>query len=350
MRSVRAIILHHDPGPGAGPLERSLVEARDRLAERQRRGFELAGAVADLVTVEPGATFAGTVRAFVRSERPDGLVILGSGALPLARQADRKRFVDASRVEARFALANNRYSADAVAVACADVLLGLPDLPGDNALPRWLADRAGYRVEDLAARWRLQVDLDGPLDLLLVGDPAAIPVAAVSARLAAAKRVAADPSAELLIAGRASSATLRWLERSTASRVRALIEERGLRASSPLAGGTSGVRHRPPASILGLLLDRDGPESISRHLTGLADAAIVDSRVLLAHRLGAEERRWPTAEDRFASDLLLHDRIEDDWLRALTRAAASAPIPILLGGHSLVGPGVRLALAGRAPG
>jgi hypothetical protein len=79
----------------------------------------------------------------------------------------------------------------------------------------------------------------------------------------------------------------------------------------------------------------------------LADAAIVDSRVLLAHRLGADEHGWPSAEDRFASDLLLPERIADGWLRELTQAALASRIPILLGGHSLVGPGVRLLLGRR---
>jgi hypothetical protein len=68
---------------------------------------------------------------------------------------------------------------------------------------------------------------------------------------------------------------------------------------------------------------------------------------VLAHRLGADEGAWPVAEDRFASDLLLPDRIADPWLRDLTTSALEAPIPVLLGGHTLVGPGVRLALRGR---
>jgi hypothetical protein len=69
--------------------------------------------------------------------------------------------------------------------------------------------------------------------------------------------------------------------------------------------------------------------------------------VVLAHRLGADERRWPSAADRFASDLLLHEPIADPWLRELTASAAAAPIPILLGGHTLVGPGLRLAIGSR---
>ena len=44
--------------------------------------------------------------------------------------------------------------------------------------------------------------------------------------------------------------------------------------------------------------------------------------------------------------LLLADRVRDPWLAELTAAAAGASIPVLLGGHSLVGPGLRLALGG----
>ena len=86
------------------------------------------------------------------------------------------------------------------------------------------------------------------------------------------------------------------------------------------------------------------PASLGGLLARFGDAAIVDTRVLLAHRLGADETSWPAAEDRFASDLLLPEAVGDPWLRELTASAAAAPIPILLGGHSLVGPGVRLVV------
>jgi hypothetical protein len=171
-------------------------------------------------------------------------------------------------------------------------------------------------------------------------DAGGIELEPVSAALDAVRRVAADPHAELLIAGRTSAATLAWLERSTAARNRAIVEERGLR--------TSAAGQRPPASVLGAVLERDGAESLGAHLARLCEAAIIDTRVLLAHRLGAEESAWPTPEDRYASDLLLAERIADPWLAALTASAAAAPIPILLGGHTLVGPGVRL-LIGRRP-
>lgn len=106
---------------------------------------------------------------------------------------------------------------------------------------------------------------------------------------------------------------------------------------------------RPSRSALGLLLDADGPTALAAIVGKLADAAAVDTRVLMAHHFGRSEAAWPDAEDRFASDLLLPDQIRDPWLRALTVSAAGSRVPILLGGHTLVGPGLRLALRPRRP-
>ena len=61
------------------------------------------------------------------------------------------------------------------------------------------------------------------------------------------------------------------------------------------------------------------------------DALVHDARVLEAH-LGLS----PSRDDRFRSDLFDAESISDPWLRELTLAAADAPIPVLLGGHSLV--------------
>jgi hypothetical protein len=326
-----------------------LDAARLDLASEHRRAFAAAGS--DEVRVQIGAdrgTFGDRLRDVLRSVRTTGVVVLGSGAIPLARAAEVERLVAAGRSAARVALTNNRYSADVVAIGDAGSLPAVPGLPTDNALPRWLEEIAGYRVEELRPRWRLGVDLDSPLDLVLLNRPADANVVGVATqRLVAVAERAHDRTAELLVSGRTSSAALSWLERAVPARVRAVVEERGLRASSPLAVGSRSDGHRPPASILGRLLERDGPASLGHHLSGLADAALVDTRVLLADRLGADERAWPSPEDRFASDLLLAGRIIDPWLRELTAAALAAPIPIVLGGHSLVGPGLRLALAVR---
>lgn len=346
MTRVVALIFHARPGPGAGPLTEAFGAIRRANGVALAAGFQRAGAD-DAVVVDglpDGRPFGERVRAAVAGLAADGFVVLGSGSIPLAQPIDLAAFVATAAGPAGQALANNRFSADVVAIAGRDRLAALPNLATDNGLPRWLAEQDGFRVDDLRRRWRLQVDLDSPLDVLLVGprriaalDTAEVATGAVRARLAGVAAVGRDPLGELVVAGRSSASGLAWLERSTASRTRALIEERGFR--------TRPAGQRPVRSALGLLLDRDGPEAIGTILAELGEAALVDSRVLLAHRFGADERGWPGTEDRFASDLLLPERIADPWLRSLTAAALDAPIPVVLGGHSLVGPGLRLALA-----
>jgi hypothetical protein len=168
------------------------------------------------------------------------------------------------------------------------------------------------------------------------------------------RELAADPRRELLVFGRAGSVTLHWLEGHVRCRVRFLAEERGLRASSPLAlrftqpaGSAHREAPRPPRATLGRLLAARGPQALADTVAELADGALIDTRVLLADRLGADEAGWPVPADRFASDLLRADQVGDGWLRALTASATGSSLPIALGAHSLVGPGVRLLLGSR---
>lgn len=360
MPEVSVLILAPAPPPDAGPLARRLDEARTAIGDAHRRAFLEAGAAEAVFRREPpdDTRFGERLRRLAGELRGPGLVVLGAGSVPLATAADLRAFVEAAAADSPRALANQRYSADVVAIARADVVLaGLPtDLDTDNALPRWLAERAGIEVRDLRTRRRLAMDVDSPVDLLVLEGAPGIETpmpddadaAPVRARLAALRVLATDPGAELLIAGRMAAADLRWAELHTRSRTRALVEERGLRTAA--AGVLVGrANRRPPRSVLGLLLDRDGASSIGRHVAALADGGLLDTRVLLAHRLGADERGWPPAEDRYASDLLLPGRVRDPWLAELTAAALAAPIPILLGGHGLVGPGARLALRRGSP-
>jgi hypothetical protein len=344
MTRVAVRLFHAEPGPDAGPLERLLDAARRDLAERHVAGFRAVGA--DDVTIVSGppddTPFGARLRELVEREQPAGIVVLGSGTIPLARKRDRRAFVDAARGNRQTALANNRYSADVLAVASAERLLELPDLPGDNALPRWLEEVAGYEVRDLRKR-RLQVDLDSPVDLVVAGIDESGPLERAAGALAAFAAVAADRRAEIVIAGRTSASTLRWLEQKAAARKRAFIEERGMRAASPLAMQDAEPT-RPPRSLLGRVLDAEGPSALGTILAAHGDAAVLDTRVLLAHRLGPDEAAWPRAEDRYASDLLDADAVSDPWLRELTASAVAAAIPVVLGGHTLVGPGLPLAL------
>ena len=137
-----------------------------------------------------------------------------------------------------------------------------------------------------------------------------------------------DRDATIVVAGRVSSATWSYVERETACSTRVFSEERGMRASGRQARGEA-------RSLLGYLLDAVGMDRFFEELATLGQAAFIDNRVLFAHR-----NLWPSAADRFHSDLGQVACIGDPFVRSLTEAALSAPIPVIMGGHSLVAGGM----------
>lgn len=355
---VTLVVLHRDPRPGDPPLVAMLQLARRVVAEHHVRLFRAAG-VGAVVVAEPGQarSFGEELARIVSTHRIERLVVLGSGAVARLRGADVQRLLAVAGSPGRCAATNNRHSSDVCAISDATVLLDLPPLPSDNSLPRWLEGAADVVVEELPGRRRLAFDLDSPLDAALLRMTRDVP-AAVRAGLPAVdvprldelRALCADPRRELLVFGRSSAETMSWLERNVRCRVRFLAEERGMRAASPLAdaaGGGVSRPARPPHATLGRLLDASTPGAFAGIVAGLADGAVVDTRVLLADRLGSDEAAWPTAEDRFASDLHRVAAIEDPWLRELTASAASSAMPIMLGGHTLVGPGIPIVCGRR---
>ena len=375
MQHVAVRILHPPTPDDAGELTRLLGKARRIAADVLAARFSALGAddVAVVSSARGERSYGERLRGIVEALPGDaGLVVLGSGSTPLAADADLRALISVAGAGEAVALTNNRYSSDVVAIGRAAILASVPDLPADNLLPRWLTSVAGVDIDELPDRARLGMDIDSPLDLeLLRRDPSTpAPLVALARSMAhrldraaeafdALAELGRDPTRELFVSGRLSAATLRDLELRTACRIRALVEERGLRASAAIAGsrppdtneddeaeddGVEDDGQRLPASILGMLLDRDGAASIGLLVAHLADGAVIDTRVLLAHRHGPDEAAWPSPEDRYASDLLLADRVRDPWLQQLTLHAWSHAAPIALGAHSLVGPGLRLAL------
>jgi hypothetical protein len=176
------------------------------------------------------------------------------------------------------------------------------------------------------------MDIDTPADLLLLGlHPRIGPEAAAylraqpqdRSRWLSAGRILFTPGKQVALIGRVASAVWSHVEAHTQVWIRVFSEERGMTASGRQAAGRAFARRgapRPP-----------GPEDFFAELCELADAAFFDTRVVLAH-----QRLWPSAADRYASDLGWADHIQDPFLRALTAAAGRAPIPIVLGGHGVV--------------
>ena len=278
--------------------------------------------------------FGLALKRVVREEGLDGILYVGSGSGVLLDLPQVRRLVDFSRRREAGALLNNAFSCDVAAIAQARRLLDA-DLPAiDNPLGFTLSD-LGMPVYALPRDAASQFDIDTPTDLVVLGaagrggprlraflaeEPLAHPF------LDPLLGCLADRRARLLLVGRVNPETWGAFEREVACRTSALAEGRGLRSYPDR-----------PGTLLGTLLEEVGPERMLRELSLRADAAILDTRPLLAR--GGQ---LPPASDRFASDLLSPEEIRDPIWAAFTRTALSSSVPVLLGGHSLVSGGLFL--------
>ena len=265
------------------------------------------------------------------------VVYFSGGSVPLLSAQEFEGVAqELGRGEGRM-VTNNYYSADLVAFSPADALRRI-ELPAiDNPLARLLAEQAGLTTHTLSRSVASQFDIDSPADLAVL-----TLVGGAGPRLQALldgwgldvslyRRILplfVVSTAQVLVAGRSNSRVWQYLERETVCRVRFLAEERGMQAEGRVEGGQA-------RSMVGFYLAAVGVQRFFETLAELADAAFLDSRVLLAH-LGLQ----PSRADRFLSDLGRYEQIDDPFLRELTEAAARAAIPVALGGHSLVSGGL----------
>ena len=266
------------------------------------------------------------------------LIYLGAGGAPLMTAEDFFSLGHYLGMVWNTVLTNNLHSADLVAFVPGEALLHVEPLPSaDNTLARLLRDQAGLATQELPRSTATQLNIDSPADLLtlkLVGGEGAHLRAWLDAanldvsRYQECLRFFTDIDAEVLIAGRVGSQVWQYLEQETACRTRLFSEERGMQATGRAEMGQ--VR-----SLLAYHLLEVGCERFFQEVAGMAQAAIIDTRVIIAHL-----NTNPSRADRFLSDLGRYEDISDPLLREFTEAAVKAPIPVLLGGHSLVAGGL----------
>ena len=249
------------------------------------------------------------------------------------------------QIETGETVANSLHSADLLGVPRASALAGLAGETVDNSFALRLRDELGLEITQLPRSAATLLDLDTPADLALLSlaeetDTLEIgprlsaalaqfesTLAPARERLAAAFNVLTEREQQLMAIGRVGAAVWSALDRDTAARIRVISEERGLRART--AAPTSA------RSLLGLHTEAVGAPALIDSLAELADAVVFDTRPLFAHLGWAASRA-----DRFAADLGDPDSIAAPQLRQFVQAAVAAPIPIALGGHSLVSGGL----------
>jgi hypothetical protein len=321
----------------SGAFEKLLLVA-DPAAAAALGGRLPAGVEVDLD--EPGEAFhfgrrlTGVIRRHAL-ERP---AYIGSG-LPLIKRDELAQVASELRQHERAVVANNFFSADLIGFVpgSAAERVHLPD--NDRIVPRLLRDEAELENRSLQRTMANQFDLDTPGDLAILAcaggagpnlqrliDASAIE----TGRLETASRLFTDRDAEVVVAGRVGTQTWQYLESETACRVRMFAEERGLQAAGRDLNGQA-------RSLLGFHLQSAGLHRFFSELAQLGQAAFIDTRPLFAH-MGLK----PSRPDRFLSDAMQPSGIAESWVRDFTAAACEAPIPVVLGGSSLVGSGVQL--------
>ena len=262
----------------------------------------------------------------------------GGGAAPLMTCTGWRDAMEPLHRGKRNAITNNIHSADWVAFHPAQEALPLIETQvRDNSLAWALAHEGGFECHTLPPTSASRFDLDTPADLLIarahpgIGphlrarldglDWSSDPVEGVLG-------IMVEDGSQLAVIGRSSAAAWAALEKGTQCWVRLYAEERGMIASGRLD-------RKEVGSMLAEFVSRVGVYEFFETLTRLSDAALIDSRVMLA-----AQGLWPSNSSRFNADLFRWKEVEDQFLRDLSRVASEASIPILLGGQSVVSGGL----------
>ena len=283
--------------------------------------------------------FGNRLASLIRAEKIERPVYVGAGGVPLMSGTDLAAIANHLRRERNIVISNNYFSADMVAFTPGSAIEQVDAPQSDNYLPRLLHDQAGLESRPLPRGPETQFNIDSPADLAILkvtvggGPNLAKFVDAFDVDVEPYRRLSrclVDPQAELLLAGRVESQVWPYLESETACRLRVYSEERGMQAAGRDASGKA-------RSLLAFHLREVGCQRFFAELGELADAVCIDTRPMLSH-LGVAASR----ADRFWSDLGRPDKIEDAFLTEFTQAANDAPIPVLLGGHSLIAGGLML--------
>lgn len=268
---------------------------------------------------------------------------MGGAAAPLIRRDELAWVAKHLKEEKNLAILNNPQSPDMVAFTPASAMSLIPPPANDNELGYALTDIAGLRRVLIPNSPWVSFDLDTPTDLAILSlQPTAGRRTSEALRrigfageldelartMARVRSMFSVIGSEIALIGRVGPPVWAFLNMNVMVRFRVFSEERGMKALGRQDRGEV-------VSLLGHLIDREGPEAFFAYLATMCQAAFFDSRVLFAH-WKEKVSDW----DRFQSDLGRFDLIKDHRVREFTRAAREAPIPIILGGHALVSGGL----------
>ncbi|MCS7283836.1 MAG: hypothetical protein RMK65_05880 [Anaerolineae bacterium] len=359
MPQIRPTLFLMVGGWGQSPVEQALRQAHQAAAQDLLETLLDEGLIERAVVATDDPTWTANLRGLPVEIDPDppdtpfhfgrrladlltrypseAALYAGGGSAPLMGPEDWREALR-SLGEGFCAVTNNLYSSDWIAFANPQALIpAVMSQTRDNALGWVFSHDLGLRVRSLTASAATRLDLDTPVDLLIarlhprIGDHLRRVLESLdwsAERLEKILEIMAREGGHLILIGRCAPTAWLALDQATHCWVRVFVEERGMIASGRRERGE--VR-----SLLADYLERVGIEEFFAELARLAEGVLMDNRVLLAAR-----GLWPSPADRFNADLLRWQEVRDPFLRDLTRAAAVTPIPIVMGGQSVVNGGL----------
>ncbi len=295
---------------------------------------EKSGARVFLNSTSPGSFhFGRALQAAVRDHGLNRVFYLNGAGCPLVTVDELNMICRRLLSRDNYVYTNNTQSVDMIAFTVSKNF-GSASLPAtDNSLAMTLRDQLGLNMELMPHTPGLLFDIDTPSDLLVLGaGPYAGPHTRAAldncrldyTNLERAKQVLAAEYEDVVLIGRVGAPVIERLNSVLKLRLRVFSEERGMKSLGRIEAGEV-------ISLLGLLIDHSGLDNFFNYLSRTASCAFIDSRVLMYHY-----RHYLPDRERFLSDLGLFEHIDNPWLREFTRLAFRCPIPVVLGGHSLV--------------
>lgn len=297
------------------------------------------GAESQVIPAVKEFRFGEALARVIKARSLEAVIYMGGASGSLMAQSEVSALAKCLAVSPEVMLANNIFSSDIVGFTPASRLLDVAELPtSDNALAMALSFLDHRKLPETIGSL---FDVDTPADITVLRlHPATGPnvraalgkldLEPAASRLRKVRETMGIPLSEVCVIGRVSPGAVLYVNERLQCRMRVFSEERGMKALGR-------EDHHQAVSLLGYLAQQVGFEGLVSALEKVADAVLIDTRVLF-HHLNLEL----PAKDRFNSDLLRPDAIDNPVARKLTACLLSSSIPIVPGGHSLVSGGLRV--------
>jgi hypothetical protein len=295
----------------------------------------------DLDSLNHHFHFGRRVSEIVKKNNLGCMLYVGGGSMPLLKPTILEEVIE-KLIQARdkYAITNNFHSSDWLGITDGSVLPMLTKwLPRDNMLGWVLQNKGGFIVDTLPPSAGTQLDIDTPTDLVAMrwhpDTPSEmrsflinnLPHESLMRWKKAAQKLN-TPGSRVALIGRVSPYLWQMMQSNLEVWIRVFSEERGMTSRGRWGDGSV-------QSLLGHYIDLLGANVLFETLDDMVDVSFVDSRVYMAHH-----GKWPTASDRYASDLFQIQQIKNESLRKFTQAALKSNSPTILGAYGSVSGGL----------